>query len=668
MADKAIKVTLSADVANYVRGIGQAESATKQFEGTADTLSGRIRANQAEASMLGQQMLIAGGAIAAGLGLSAKAAIGWESSWTGVLKTVNGTPAQLEAVEAGLRDLTKILPASHTEIAAVAEAAGQLGIQTGNVVDFTRVMINLGETTNLSAETAAMSLAKFMNVMRTDQGLVSNLGSSLVALGNNFATTEADILAMAQRLSGAGVQIGLTEGDVLGLATALSSVGIEAEAGGSAMSKVMIDIAASVDQGGDRLNDFAKVAGLSAEDFAAKWKTEPGAALAAFVQGLANAEEQGTSTLGILADLGITEVRMRDALLGSAAAADQFAAAMDLGNSSFEENLALAQEAELRYGTTESKLGILSNRFTEAGIVIGTHMLPALEGGAELLGKFADGLAGLDGPMGGVVAWGAVAAASLLLAGGAFLTIVPKIAETRAAMELLGLTFEGLKAKMAAGSLTALLNPVTALAMATALAAVAAGVVIYREKAAEAERQSVELEAAVKSLSSGVDDLSMAARHVADNGIIPAVNESNARRTKEQLSDLSELMDKLAEQDKNWSLGTQFDLDTNFHTSLGAIRELGDELAKLAQTDVGNVKGKLADIREEYSLTAEQMWQFINESPELERALQQQALMAGVAVGDLSTLEQQLLLVEWASSDATEGSTEFTKSLYGGGR
>lgn len=77
MADKAIKVTLSADVANYVRGIGQAESATKQFEGTADTLSGRIRANQAEASMLGQQMLIAGGAIAAGLGLSAKAAIGW---------------------------------------------------------------------------------------------------------------------------------------------------------------------------------------------------------------------------------------------------------------------------------------------------------------------------------------------------------------------------------------------------------------------------------------------------------------------------------------------------------------------------------------------------------------------------------------------------------------
>lgn len=406
MADKAIKVTLSADVANYVRGIGQAESATKQFEGTADTLSGRIRANQAEASMLGQQMLIAGGAIAAGLGLSAKAAIGWESSWTGVLKTVNGTPAQLEAVEAGLRDLTKILPASHTEIAAVAEAAGQLGIQTGNVVDFTRVMINLGETTNLSAETAAMSLAKFMNVMRTDQGLVSNLGSSLVALGNNFATTEADILAMAQRLSGAGVQIGLTEGDVLGLATALSSVGIEAEAGGSAMSKVMIDIAASVDQGGDRLNDFAKVAGLSAEDFAAKWKTEPGAALAAFVQGLANAEEQGTSTLGILADLGITEVRMRDALLGSAAAADQFAAAMDLGNSSFEENLALAQEAELRYGTTESKLGILSNRFTEAGIVIGTHMLPALEGGAELLGKFADGLAGLDGPMGGVVAWG----------------------------------------------------------------------------------------------------------------------------------------------------------------------------------------------------------------------------------------------------------------------
>src|SRR3546814_585183 len=147
-------------------------------------------------------------------------------------------------------------------------------------------MIDLGETTNLSANDAATSLARFMNIMGTSQDQVSNLGSAIVGLGNNYATTESEILEMSLRLAGAGKQIGLTEGDVLGLATALSSVGIEAEAGGSAMSKVMIDIAASVDEGGARVEMFAKVAGMSADDFSAKWRTAPSEALAAFVKGL----------------------------------------------------------------------------------------------------------------------------------------------------------------------------------------------------------------------------------------------------------------------------------------------------------------------------------------------------------------------------------------------
>ena len=68
------------------------------------------------------------------LGLAAKAAMDWESSWAGVQKTVDGSPQQMAALEAGLRGLARELPATHTEIAAVAEAAGQLGIETPNVL------------------------------------------------------------------------------------------------------------------------------------------------------------------------------------------------------------------------------------------------------------------------------------------------------------------------------------------------------------------------------------------------------------------------------------------------------------------------------------------------------------------------------------------------------
>ena len=72
---------------------------------------------------------------------------------------------------------------------------------------------------------------------------------------------------MGLRLAGAGKQIGLTEAQIMSFAGALSSVGIEAEAGGSAFSKVMINMQLAVETNSEKLKDFAKVAGMSASDF-----------------------------------------------------------------------------------------------------------------------------------------------------------------------------------------------------------------------------------------------------------------------------------------------------------------------------------------------------------------------------------------------------------------
>ena len=125
------------------------------------------------------------------------------------------------------------------------EIAGQLGIATESLTEFTETMINLGVATNLSAEEAATNLAKFANIVNmADYGTdgISNwerLGSVVVDLGNNFATTEADIVEMATRLASTGSLVGLTESQIMALATAMSSVGIQAESGGSTMAKLL---------------------------------------------------------------------------------------------------------------------------------------------------------------------------------------------------------------------------------------------------------------------------------------------------------------------------------------------------------------------------------------------------------------------------------------------
>lgn len=178
-------------------------------------------------------------ALSAAGGYAIKTGIDFESAFAGVKKTVDATDAELEEFREGIRDMAKEMPQSASQIAEVAEAAGQLGIQNKNLLSFTEVMSNLGVATNMSATEAATSLARLANITQMPQENFDRLGSTIVALGNNLATTESEITEMGLRLAGAGKQVDMSEAQILGLAGAISSVGIEAEAGGSAVSTVM---------------------------------------------------------------------------------------------------------------------------------------------------------------------------------------------------------------------------------------------------------------------------------------------------------------------------------------------------------------------------------------------------------------------------------------------
>lgn len=314
-----------------------------------------------------------------GIGVAAgKMSIDFESAFAGVKKTVDASEKDLAKLRDGIRNMAKEIPASAKEIAGVAEAAGQLGIEVPNILSFTRTMIDLGEATNLSAEQAATSLARLANITQMPQTEFDRLGSTVVALGNNLATTEAEIVEMGLRLAGAGAQVGMTEAQILGFAGALSSVGIAAEAGGSAFSRVMADMQLAVETGSERLKDFAAVAGMSADEFRRAFQEDAAGAIIAFIQGLGTAEERGISAIKVLDDMGITEIRLRDALLRAAGAGDLFNESIMIGTQAWGENIALTTEAEQRYGTTASQLEILRNKLVDAGIELGDKLTPIL--------------------------------------------------------------------------------------------------------------------------------------------------------------------------------------------------------------------------------------------------------------------------------------------------
>lgn len=470
---KTVTAILTARDNNFTSAMNGAVSSLKKLNSNAsdipsnlNTVNGAMKSFGDKTASIGQSIEKVGGSMTKGITLPIAGAVGavttaavkWESSFTGVKKTndemvdSNGKVIySYDDLEKGLRDLAKELPTSHEEIAKVAEAAGQLGIKTDKVVGFTKTMIDMGESTNMSADTAATSLARFANITQMSQDKFSNLGSAIVDLGNNLATTESEITEIGLRLAGAGKQIGMTEGDIVGFAAALSSVGIEAEAGGSAFSRLMVQMQLATETGVEAfaplkqavaeqgvswesfvhavnwggkeltavskqmgiptselkkmykeaskasgsLEDFANVTGRTSEEFAQLFKSNPSQALIEFIQGLKDSEKHGISAIKVLDDMGITEVRLRDSLLRAANASDVFEGAVKRGNEAFNENTALAEEAGKRYGTTESQLKILRGQLNDVAITFGGPLVAALNSAISAAKPMIEALANM---------------------------------------------------------------------------------------------------------------------------------------------------------------------------------------------------------------------------------------------------------------------------------
>jgi len=372
-----LRALLVSNAAEFNREVESSSKALKAFSRDAGRMGQQLTNIGRTATTAFTLPIIAGGAAAASL------AISFESSFAGVLKTVEATETELATLAQGFRDLSKEIPISVNELNGVGEAAGQLGIATQNILGFTETMSLLGVTTNLSAQEAATSLARFANITGLAQTDFDSLGSTIVSLGNSFATTEQEIVEMGLRLAGAGTQIGLTEAQILGLATALSSVGIRAEAGGTALSRVMIEIASSVDSGGEALSNFADVALPGVNDAAAKFaklfKEDAGGALEIFIEGLGKVEDGGASIFAVLEDLSFGGIRVRDSMLRLANAGDITARAFDNATTAFRENSALTEEAQKRFETTEAQLTLLWNRIKDVGITLGNALLPMIK-------------------------------------------------------------------------------------------------------------------------------------------------------------------------------------------------------------------------------------------------------------------------------------------------
>lgn len=416
-----LTATLTLDLSGFEDSISRASRLLGDFGTTMDTFGRNVEAvGDSLQAAFKPASDFAKGAI--------DSAIDYESAFTGVRKTSEGTEEQFEALDAGIRALSTTTASGKTEIAGVAEVVGQLTDNIENVLPITETAIKLGDTTNMKAGDAATSLTRLMNIMGDGGDMAGSYGSALVELGNNMATDEKSILNMSLRIAGAGTTLGMTGDQVLALSAGLSSLGIRAEAGGSSISRVLLSMGEAartgttemdelqektgmttrelemlmenspsdfrkladsigmtnsemkeIVKGGVHLQEFADISGMTADEFAQAMQEDAYSALLAFLGGLGQLDDEGASAFSVLQGLDLNTIRVRDSLLRGAAGYEEMTKAASMSSEAFEKNTALEDEAALRYGTTESKIHQLKETFSNLTLEVGERLLPIVE-------------------------------------------------------------------------------------------------------------------------------------------------------------------------------------------------------------------------------------------------------------------------------------------------
>ena len=538
------------------------------------------------------------------------ASVAFESSMAGVQKVTKMSDGDLAVLGEEIKQLSTEIPTVPTEIAQVVEASARLGIARENLLSFSRVMLDLGESSDLSSEAAATALARFANIAGTSADNYERLGSVIVALGNNFATSESEITEMASRLASAGTLAGLTEAQIMALAAAMSSVGIEAEAGGTAMTQTLTAMEKAVTSGGEKLDAFAKIAGMSAAEFSQAWKTEPISAIQAFIAGLGQLDAQGESATRALEELGLSGIRQSNMLKSLALASETLAGTVELANRAWVENTELAATAAARYDTTEAKMQMASNAANNLKIAIGDALTPALGDLAE---------AGTDG-----FSWAAEFVEENPWLVQALTSVTIAVGVTTGGLMAYSLSAKAAHAATTALSAAMAANPIGAVAVAITAASVAMGTFISVLDDAVTRTQDLmaNLEASEKAYLESTEAIQQQSDHVQASISVLEELAAAENKTAAQKESIQLMVEELNQSIPGLTLAYDAQTDT-LNMTAEAVRQLAqaeaerqmqaEDLQRLSDLYVEQkqLKEQLADAQEELNGKMQNVTQYL---------------------------------------------------------
>lgn len=382
-----IALMIGASVGGAVAGIKRLQSTLSTLRDNTLTTTAKLK-SLAGTTALGVTGAISGIKATSGMVMNiAEPAIKFESAMADVKKVVDfKSPEGFANLSKDILNLTRILPMTAEELAAITASGGQLGVAEEDLKDFTTTIAKMSVAFDMSAEDSGDAMAKLANVYKIPIKDIGNLGDAINELSNSSPAKASDIVSTLGRIGGVAKQFGLTENAAAALSNSFISLGKAPEVAGTAINGMLTKLM-TADKGGKKFQDALKSMGLNAKDLKKAIGQDAQGALTSFLKQIQKLPKE--KQMGALVDLfGLEYADDVAVLAGNVEVLENSLKTLQNTDENGKANYLGSMEKEFsaRAATTENGLQLLKNSVSEFWTALGAKLLPVINNVAGKLG------------------------------------------------------------------------------------------------------------------------------------------------------------------------------------------------------------------------------------------------------------------------------------------
>lgn len=310
----------------------------------------------------------------------------FEAAFTNVERTLQtGTSREeIDAIRGSLVQLSGQIPLTFQELSQIATIGNQMGIAKDSVVDFTGTIARFASVAGISIDETTKAFGGFMAQTGLAPKYLENLGASIAKVGIDSNATEAQILSLMREITAGATAAGFTADQIVGLSGTLASLQIAPERARGTLTTYFETLNKAVANGGERLENFATITGLTADELSRMVDNGEGAEVfRRFMQGLGDTSSTSKATQA-LSELGLSQLRVTDTFRRLSSRMDLYQRDQENANSAFMEGSELSRQYAQTMDDLASQWQIFINGINGLVDAISGGAIPTL--GALLAG------------------------------------------------------------------------------------------------------------------------------------------------------------------------------------------------------------------------------------------------------------------------------------------